>query len=144
MEKDQSIPIAVRIPLTMFQEIQLEISDTKQNLSEWFKEAIEEKLYNENKGRLKIQQEYHESIANVYRKKIELFDIKKKQLYEIPKDEVNWLIETKKILFERPEFLKGKISLYKNKFFKNYRISEQEFYELMDRADEVKILTIEK
>ena len=132
VEREQTMSISGRIPIILFSELCTEINHTHQTRSEFIKEAIEEKLLNENKEVLEAEIRYMEKKLEALRSKKEQIKVKKKDMNKIPSGEIPFLKETKKVLEQDPLFLKGRISLYKNKFKKNYRISEQEFLELVE------------
>ena len=74
-EKEQTMNMGTRIPVTLFAEVCNEINDTNQTKSEFVKEAIEEKLLNDNKELLEAEIKYME-------KKIEILKVKKNQIKE--------------------------------------------------------------
>ncbi len=136
MEKEQTSNIGTRIPQSIFGDIIQEINGTDMNLSKWLREAVEEKLTNDNKEKLDIEIKYHEDILNSLKKRKDLFKEKEKDFSKIPAGEVSFLLETGKILEKDFSFIKGRINLYKNRFNKSYRISEQDFMKLINQAQE--------
>lgn len=137
MEKEQTNPISARFPLSLFVEMQKELRETTQNMSEYIIEAVKEKLFSESSAELLDKEiAYHESIVNNLKKKKEHHNEKKQILLKIPKIEIPFLIETQKLLEENPTFCEGRINLYKNKFGKHYRISPNDFFELCSKAED--------
>ena len=134
-EKEQSVPISARVPLNLFVDIHKELKETKQTISEFLKEAAEEKLLNDNGEALDSEIKYMEKKIGVLKAKKEQIKFKEKDMDEIPSNEISFLRETKEILIESPTYIKGRINLYKNRFDKHYRISEQEFWELLEKAE---------
>ena len=49
--------------------------------------------------------------------------------------ELNFLVETKKLLETNPAFTEGRIKLYVNKFGKPYNVSRKEFFGLLQTAE---------
>ncbi len=137
MEKEQTNPISARFPFSLFIEMQKELRETNQNMSEYIIEAVKDKLFSESSPELLDKEiAYHESIVNNLKKKKEHHKEKKTTLLKIPKGEISFLIETQKLLEENPTFCEGRISLYKNKFGKHYRISPNDFFELCAKAED--------
>ncbi len=134
MEKEENTtPITARIPLDLFAEIMSEIKDTNQTRSEFIKEAIEEKILNDNKEFMEAEIKCMEKKVEILKNKVKTFKKKKKNLNEPTAAEIDFLKQSLIILEENPHFIKGRISLYKNTFNKHMRLSEQEFWELMNR-----------
>ena len=137
MDKEQTNSISARFPLSLFVEMQKELRETKQNMSEFIIEAVKDKLFNESSPELLDKEiAYHESITEHLKKKKKHHNEKKKILLKIPEREIDFLIETYKILERDPTFCEGRINLYKNKFGKQYRISSNDFFELCSKAED--------
>ena len=136
MEKEATTSISARIPTLEFHEIMMEIRDTKKTISEWIQEAINEKLNNESEHMTELNLQYHKSIIESLEQKKENSAQKKQDLIKLPLNEMVHLKNDKKFLFENPHFITGRISKYRNEFRKKYRISEQDYYQLMDLAEE--------
>jgi len=134
-EKEQKMMLGTRIPLELFADLLREINDSGQNKSEFVKEAIEEKLINDNKELMIAEIKYMEKKIEILKNKVNQFKEKKKQMSSLSPLEMEHLKKSKEILIKDPSFIKGRISLYKNTFNKHYRISEQEFWELLDKVE---------
>ncbi len=137
MEREQTIPISARIPLSLLAEVQKELKETKQNMNEFINESVKDKLYNNiNLDLIEKQIElYKELINNLENKKKESVE-KEKSFNEISKAEISFLLETKELLEKDPTYIQGRINLYKNKFGKHFRISINDFFKLLDKAAE--------
>lgn len=135
IEKDQTTPITARIPVTLFVELCNEIRETGQNKSEFVKEAVEEKLLYDNKEMLEAEIKYLEKKIVILKNKVKTFKEKKKSMKTLSPQEIEHLKRSKEVLSRDPTFIRGRINLYKNTFNKTYRISEQEFWELLDKVE---------
>ena len=134
IEKEDSITIASRIPLSLFAEVHAELRETGQTKSEFIKEAIESKLSEDNEKMLDLEIKMLESKLEILKNKKGRTKEKKQDLKKIPGEELPFLKQTKELLFKSPEYTKGRIKLYQNKFNKHYRVSEQEFWDLLDKV----------
>jgi len=133
-EKDQTTSISARVPLDLFVEIRQEINETGQTMTEFMKDAAEEKLSNVNEQMLDSEIKMLESKLEILKNKKGRVKEKKQDLKKIPEEEIPFLKETKELLFKSPEYTKGRIKLYQNRFNKHYRVSEQEFWDLLDKV----------
>ncbi len=136
MEDNFTQPVSTRVSQEVVGMIIQEINGTKKSMAEWVREAIEEKLTNDNKDKIDQEIKHHEEALESLRKKKESFTEKEKTFSKIPEKEISFLIETKKIIDEDFTFIQGRINLYKNKFHKGFKISEQDFIELLNKACE--------
>ena len=133
--EEQSVPITARIPLGLFADLCSEIKDIHQTRSEFMKEAIEEKLISDNKELIESKIKYMEKEVEILKAKKDQIKERKKEVVKITQEEIDFLKETREILLKDPSFLWGRIKLYKNSFNKHYRISEENFWELLDKVD---------
>jgi len=137
MEKEQTTPISARIPLSLLAEIHKELEETNQNMSDFIEKAIKDRLFNYcNQELLDSEIAYHKQIIQNLERKKEESEEKEKTLLKIPKSEIQFLLKTKKIIEDNPLYCIGRINLYKNKFNKHYRISEQDFFKLLRQAED--------
>lgn len=135
MEKpDQTIAINVRIPIELFAEMSKELSDIKLTRSEFVRDAIEEKLASDNRELMEQKIKYMEKELEVLKLKCNQIKTKRKEMEKIPVGEMEFLKETKILLEKDPTFLKGRIQLYKNRFNKQFRISQADFWDLLDKV----------
>lgn len=109
------------------------INDLKLNLSKWVREKFDEEFGNEEivlqritncQKELKKLQKIHTNILQ-----------RNTKLREIGAEKVEFLSETKKLLKEKPEFIEGRIKLYKNTFGIFDRISKEKFMELLENVN---------
>jgi len=133
-EKNQKMVLSVRVPLTLFADMCLELEDTGQSRADFIKEAIEEKLCNDNKEILTAEIKYLEEKLAILKNKTIQVKEKEKNMKQMTEEELMFLKESKKIINENPVFLEGRINLYKNTFGKHYRISKEEFWDLMEKV----------
>lgn len=136
MEKEQTIMVGTRIPTLLYSEIQKEIKETGQNMSEFLAEAAKEKIFNQDKEKLEIEISGLKKQLTFLEKKKETFVEKENNFKKIPENEISFLLECLEKLKENPTFVVGRIQLYKNKFNKFYRISPDEFFQLCYAAEE--------
>jgi len=135
MRDEPTTIVSARISQTLLLEIHQEIRETGKKLNEFITEAIEEKLLSDNSDFLKAEINKRGRELDVLKKRLETISEKKKNINHIPSQEISFLIETKRIIERDPTFLSGRIRLYKNRFAKHYRMSEQEFLTLLDNAE---------
>jgi len=136
MDSEPTAIIHARISQSIFAEICSEINGSKRSLSDWLKEAVDEKLLSENKDKLEREIAIKEEELQILKKKKELFREKEKDIQKISDTEISFLLETKRVVEQDFTFIKGRINLYRNKFGKAYKISEQEFMQLLNSAYE--------
>ncbi len=127
-EKTQTVSTRLTVEQVNF------ILNSKENVGDFVRNAIIDKLESEsldfvNKN---IQELEEEKKLLLLKKK--LIEKKHKELKEIPSKEIHFLLETKKILEQQPHFTKGRINLYIKTFQKPYKISEPEFFSLLEEA----------
>ncbi len=134
-EKEQTMMLGTRISIILFAELCNEIKDIGQTKSEFIKEAIEEKLLNHNKELIAAEIKYLEHKISILKAKEVQAKTKKKDMNKPSKEEIEFLKESKDILIKDPTFISGRINLYKNLFGKYYKISEQNFWELLDKVE---------
>lgn len=134
MAQELTAPVAARIPLSLLADIHNELQESNKNMSQFIQEALEEKLTNNNKEFLDAEILKKETELKILREKRETVAQIKKDIFQVPKEEIPFLLETKKIVDRDPTFITGRIQLYKNKFRKRHRISEQDFLLMMDNA----------
>jgi len=137
MKEEQTTSISTRIPLNLLTEIHMELKNTDKSRSQFVAEAIKDKLFSESSEEL-INKEIalYEAKINNLKQKLEHHKQKEKTFLKIPEKEVSFLIETKKILEQNPTFAMGRVSLYKNKFGKHYRMSPDDLFRLCYKAEE--------
>ncbi len=135
METEQKAPVSARIPLDLFSSLYTEIKKTGQNRSEFVQEAIEEKLLNDNKELIEAEIKFLEKRIKILKVKLIQAKEKKSDLNKLSPEETKFLQESLDVLIQNPTFIKGRINLYKNTFSKYYKISEQEFWELLDKVE---------
>ncbi len=136
MEKEeQKAPVSARIPLELFSSLYTEIKKTGQSRSEFVQEAIEEKLLNDNRELIEAEIKYLEKRTEILKVKLTQAKEKKSDMNKLSEAEIDFLKAARDVLIENPTFIKGRINLYKNTFNKYYKISEQEFWELIDRIE---------
>lgn len=103
--------------------------------SDFIRQAIQEKLEKEDDDfinkQIRIKKEELERLET-YKKLM-----KEKELIKsnIPKGELPWLIETKKMIQNRPEYINGRLRLYLKQFSKSYKLTKKEFLELLQEAE---------
>jgi len=136
IENEQTTPISARVPLTLLAEIHKELKESGINMNEFLNGAIKDKLYNSiNIELINKEIAYHKEIVkNLESKKKENAD-KEKVFDKIPQKDMPFLLETKKLLDKDPTYILGRINLYKNKFGKQFKISPEEFFKLLDKAE---------
>ena len=122
--------IGTRINLELLGDINLELKRTGKKMAQWIKEAVEEKLQNDNSEVLEAEIQFVKSKLSLLEKRKLSIKDKVDNLKQIPSSEIPFLLQTKKLLISDPTFIKGRINLYKNKFSKTYKISDQDFYDL--------------
>lgn len=137
MEGEQTTPISARVPLTLLAEIHKELKETGKNMNEFINEAVRDKLYNESNVELINKEiEYHQEIVKNLEGKKKQHIEKEKVFDKIPEKEISFLLETKELLEREPTFVHGRINLYKNKFGKHFKISPNDFFKLLNKAEE--------
>ena len=137
MDKDeQKAPVSARIPISLFANLYTELKHTGQNRSEFIQEAIEEKLTNSDKELMLAEINYMEKKIEILKNKVKTVKEKKEDMNKLSKEEIKFLKESAEKLGKDPTFTKGRINLYKNLFNKHYAISEQEFWELLNKAEQ--------
>jgi len=104
-------------------------------MNQFLTEAIRDKLSSENEAVLDAEILRVETELELLKSRKKSVREKKENLENIPKHELPFLLETKKIIERDPTYLRGRIQLYKNKFSKHFRISEQEFLILLDNVE---------
>lgn len=140
MADEITTTVGTRINLDLLGDINLELKKTGKKMAQWIKEAIEEKLQNDNAEILDAEIEFLQKKLELLLKRKLLIKDKVKNIKNVPENEIKFLIETKKIIDKDYSYLPGRIRLYKNQFRKNYKISEQEFLEMLDNAHAQSIL----
>lgn len=135
-QNEQKAPVSARVPLELFADLYTELKYTGQNRSQFIQEAIEEKLLNCNKELIEAEVKYLEKKIKILKKRAEQIKTKKQKIKEQSKEEINFLKESREILGKNPNFIKGRIKLYKN-LFNAYelRITEQDFWEMLDKVE---------
>ncbi len=134
MNDELTTTIGTRINLNLLGEINQELKRTGKRMAAWIKEAVEEKLQNDNKEILDAEIKFLESKLGLLQKRKISMKEKEEDINKIPESEIPFLIQSKQILERDPIFVKGRIAKYKNDYHKTYKISEQDFYELMENA----------
>lgn len=135
-EDNQTTPMSVRVKVSTLLEMNKEIEGTNKTLPDFVREAIEEKLTNDNKEILEQELKKAEWIVKALKNKKKNFVEKEKIIQRIPEKEISFFLDTKKVIEQNPQFIQGRINLYKNKFNKNHlRISIQEFLQMIEGAN---------
>lgn len=135
MTAEQKAPVSARIPLDLFSNLYTEIRKTGQNRSEFIQEAIEDKLLNDSKELIEAEIKFLEKRVEILKIKLKEAKEKKSDMNKLTDEEKDFLKESREVLGRDPTFIKGRINLYKNAFNKYYKISESEFWELMDSVE---------
>lgn len=135
MADEITTTVGTRINLSLLSEIHHELQKSGKKISFWIKEAIEEKLQNDNSELLNARINYLKAELKILENKSNETKQKKKDISSINEEEMPFLLWSKKLLEINPNLIKGKIKDYKNRFSKNYRITIQDFYELVQNAE---------
>lgn len=125
----------IYVGMRISEEQQLAISKSGQNKTDFIREAINEKIVREDKEflnkQIRIKKEEIEKLENF--KKI--IQEKEEHKANIPSNELTWLLKTREIILQRPEFVVGRLKLYLNTFPKTFKVSQKEFLELLQEAE---------
>ncbi len=116
-------------------EINLFCKNTGMKRSNFLRDAIKEKLQNDNPKYLtKRKKELQEELERI-KKQEKFFEQKTQESTNFTKAEIQFLIESKEKIEKNPNFLDGCINKFINDFGKPYKISRNDFYKLMDEVE---------
>jgi|SRR3989344_6528695 len=105
------------------------------NFSNWARKRFDEDFMSPEEIDEKIG-DLQKQIENLKRRKI-MASKKIEDEKIIHENELDFLLETKRILDKDPQYTDGRIALYTNLFGKPYKISRAKFFEILERAAQI-------
>lgn len=129
-EEQPMITITIRITTEQF----ALIKDLNINLGEWVRQKLNEDFLDIKGVDKEIERKTSE--LEELKKKQKILLIKQEESKNISKEELEWLIETKKVIDRNPLFLEGRLRKYLNDFKKPYNLAKAEFLNLLNKAEE--------
>jgi len=107
---------------------------SEENVSEFIKKAIQERLNSVSLDSINKKIKEHKEKIEILENRKKLFKQKESQKKNIPKEELTWFSETNKILKNNPEFFEGRYNQYLNIFPKSYSFTKQDFKAILDEV----------
>jgi len=135
-EKNFTVVRSIRIS----PEHQRKVAEAGINLSEFLRKKLDDEFSEE----YLIEQQigHHERQLMKWRERRQRQNEKQKLMFDLSDGEVEFLVRTRELLNEKPEFLQGRIQLYANRFAKPFSISNSDFQQLMNIAEEKKAMAV--
>ena len=127
--------VGVKFSSSEHNDILLAAENSGLDKSEYIRQAIEEKLINDNPKLLKKRKKELQEELEKIEKQEEIFKQKNNESTNLTDNEIKFLIESKEKVERNPNFLDGRINLFINDFGKTYKLSRKDFYKLMDEAE---------
>ena len=113
-------------------EQQRKVSVAGINLSEFVRNKLDEELTDDRLIENRIS--YHEEELKLWKERRERHEQRTRRLFDLSDSEIKFLVQSKELLDSRPEFIDGRIQLYRNRFGKHFPVSVSEFQNLMEIA----------
>lgn len=122
-DKDTTIPVSTRLD----SETILAIKTSGESPAEFLRKAVDERLNGQDINYIEEKiKEKEEELKILKKKKYEIEGIQK-QRDNLSQEEIDFFLESDRILKSRPEFLDGRIDLYTNVFMKPFKLTRKEF-----------------
>lgn len=97
--------------------------------------AIEEFLKNNNPSFLDKKIEECKGLLTKLNETKQLIKLKEKNLIKLPSKEIEFLLESKDKIEEKPSLIQGRIESYITLFKKPFKITESDFFKLISEAE---------
>lgn len=128
MKNQGLVPFSIRLRPDQI----VKINQFEINLGEWVRDKFDKDFMSSEEIDKKIA-ELQEQIETLNgRKALNIKDTKQKDSFS--KKEIDFLLKTREILSKDKGYLDGRISKYTNDFGKPFKLSRQDFLELLERV----------